>query len=145
MSRIRAGACRLDDDNRGRFWNAVDCSAAISYVIPVGEEDDIAIQLDWVGNTTGATKVEFSLSHRVNNDGTVRTMTPATSWTDITANAVAKVPFCTKQGTDPAGATGGPVLFVIQRCPVGVLRVTYTPSAGGGTRTMTGIYSAKGV
>lgn len=114
-------------------------AATVSYVINAVNVDNLMIQALFGGAATGATKVEISLNYRAEADGTVIT---AGSWTDITANGVAKVPFCTKYGTDPAG-TAPTIVYVIQMVPGLSVKFTYTHSSGTGTIDVW--YSSRGI
>ncbi len=126
----------------GEFWLTKDVTTTVSQVFKVFQGDNFMVQVQWTGNTTGTTKLEMCLDYREKEDGTVAV---AGNWTDITANGVTKYPFTTKAGTDPAGATGGPVTISSWNVPACFLKFTYTPSGGAATRTMDGFWVSKGV
>lgn len=123
----------------GELTAGAIAAATVSYVIPIVNVDNLIIQATFGGTATGATKVELSLNYRAEQDGTVIV---AGNWTDITANAVAKVPFVTKYGTDPAG-TAPNIVYVIQQCPGAAIKFTYTHASGTGT--IDAWYAAKGI
>jgi hypothetical protein len=123
------GVSQITVPKSGKFWSDQTLAATVSRVFNVSLGSNFSVQVDWTGAATGAFTLLMCNDYREDETGAV---TQAGSWTDITTNAVAKYPFCTKYGTDPAGATGGPVVIAVQQVPMAFLKLTYTRSAGTG-------------
>ncbi len=138
---IGAGG-ELENKGSGRFANAVTGAVTIEWILPVALLDNVDIEVATTGTLTGAFTIEISSSYRFSQGvSSAPTVIQAGNWTDVTANAVAKVPFCTKYGTDPAGATSS-LRFCLQFLGSLFVKVKYTATSGTGT--ITGYWNGKG-
>jgi hypothetical protein len=138
---IGAGG-ELASKTSGRFANAVSGAATVEWILPVALLDNIDIELASTGTLTGAFTIEISSSYRFSQGvNTAVTVVQAGAWTDITANGITKLPFCSKYGTDPAAGTSA-LRFILQWIPSLFVKVKYTATSGAGT--ITGYWNGKG-
>lgn len=126
----------LENVNAGRIANAVDGSVDAFFYIPVSMLDNIDIEIVTTGTLTGAFTLEMSSSRRISQGvNSAPTIIQAGTWTDITANALAKLPMVTRYGTDPAAGVSTN-RFVVQWCPSQFLRIKWDQSSGAGLITI---------
>lgn len=126
----------MQDVKSGKRADAVTLAATQTWITAVHQMDNIDIEVTTTGTATAAITIEISSSYRQTQGVTsAPTVIAAGTWTDITLNALTKVPFVTRYGTDPAGAAAFS-RFVIERCPSQFIRVKSVLASGAGTITI---------
>ncbi len=131
-----------ENKNAGRFADAVSGAVSAEWILPVGLMDNVDIEIATTGTLTGAFTYEISSSYRFSQGvNTAVSVIQAGAWTDITANALTKLPMVTKYGADPAAGVSAQ-RFVVQWCPSQFLKVKWAFTSGTGL--ITGYWNAKG-